>query len=158
MRQKERLIASAESLAHSSDLKLARERVKELQREWKRIGHVPREHADDLWRQFRSACDEVFERSREEYEKKHANWMSKSEDVVSRKREQVQRLRESIEHDEALIDHWQDVIYNLNDGGRADEIRDAMEDKISSVESKIKSKGNRISELEDAIRDIESKL
>ena len=158
LRRKERLCESAESLASSSDLKSAKEEIKVLQAEWKEIGHVPREDADNLWQRFRKACDRVFERAREEYERKQAEWRSNLQDVIERKRQQVENLSESVAHDEGLIERWQDTINNLYDGNKADEIRDSLESKISDVEDKIRSKENRISELQDAIQDIESKL
>ena len=34
--------------------------IKDLQREWKEIGHVPRRDADAVYRAFRAACDALF--------------------------------------------------------------------------------------------------
>jgi len=158
LRRKEQLCTTAESLAHSSDMRAATQKVKELQAQWKTIGHVPRERADDIWNRFRSACDSVFERSREEHERKRAEWESRMHETLSRKRQKVEQLQESIRHDRGNIDRWHDTIYNLRPGGRADEIRYSLESKISDVEDKIRSKQDRIDELEASIRDIESKL
>jgi hypothetical protein len=158
LRRKERLCESAESLTSSNDLKSAKEEIKVLQAEWKEIGHVPREYVENLWQRFRKACDEVFERAREEYERKHAEWRSNLQDAIERKRQQIKNLSESVAHDEGLVERWQDTINNLYDGGKADEIRDSLESKISDVEDKIRSKESRISELQDAIQDMESKL
>lgn len=186
LKHKEHLCELAESLVLSNDLKSAREEIKSLQAKWKEIGHVPREFSDSLFQRFRKACDEVFEHSRREYERKHEEWESKQKEwkrkheewerkheewerkqdewrknlreVIERKQQQINNLRESIEHDEGLIERWKDIIANLYDGRRADEIRDSLEGKISDVEDKIQSKENRISELKEAIRDMESKL
>ena len=51
-----------------------------------------------------------------------------------------------------------DTLYNLRPGGRADEIRDDLESRISDVEDKIWSKRHRLDELEDSISDIETRL
>jgi len=165
LRLKEHLCESAESLTSSSNLKSAKEEIKVLQAEWKEIGHVPREYADNLWQRFRKACDEVFERAREEYECKHSEWERKQtewrsnlQDAIERKHQQIENLSESIAHDNGLVERWQDTINNLYDGGKADEIRDSLENKISDVEDKIRSKENKVSEMQDVIRDIESKL
>jgi len=158
LRRKEHLCSAAESLAYTQDTKAAIQRVKEFQAAWKTIGQVPRDRADALWDRFRSACDRVFAHANEERARKQAEWQSKMRDTLAHKREQVARLRESIEHDEGNISRWRDTIYNLHGGGRADEIRDSLEHKISSVEEKIRSKRDRLYELEEAIRDIQSKL
>lgn len=60
LRLKERLCSKAESFARSSDTRSAVEEIKRVQGEWKSIGPVPRDQADDLWERFREACDQVF--------------------------------------------------------------------------------------------------
>lgn len=158
LRRKERICSEAESLAHSSDTKAAIARVKELQEKWKTVGHVPREQADSLWGRFRHACDRVFEHARHERERKQEEWHGKMREALERKREQAEKLRGSIEHDEGNVSRWQDTIYNLRPGGRADEIRDDLESRISDVEDRIRSKRRRVEELEESIRDIEARL
>lgn len=129
-----------------------------MQEKWKGIGHVPRDRADAIWDRFRHACDRVFEHARHERERKQEEWRDKMREALDRKRQQAARLRESIEHDEGNISRWQDTIYNLRPGGRADEIRDDLESRISDVEDRIRSKRHRLDELEDTISDIESRL
>ncbi|MDB5051407.1 MAG: hypothetical protein JWO30_4478 [Fibrobacteres bacterium] len=41
------------------------EKVKTIQREWKKIGPVPREVSDSLWERFHIACDAFFEERRQ---------------------------------------------------------------------------------------------
>lgn len=59
---KEKLIATAESLAESTDWAATAEKLKALQAEWKTSGHLPRKQGDELWKRFRAACDKFFER------------------------------------------------------------------------------------------------
>ncbi len=40
------------------------EKVKTIQKEWKKIGPVPREVSDSLWERFHAACDAFFEERR----------------------------------------------------------------------------------------------
>ncbi len=177
--QKERLCTTAESLRHSDDLKAAVASVKELQADWKTIGPAPREQDELLWNRFRHACDMVFaaaqrdweqrqaeykarkeerERKHEEWERKQQEWRDKMHDTLQAKREQATRLRESIDHDEGNITRWRETIDNLRDGGRADEIRDSLEEKISDVEDRIQSKEEKLQKVENDIADIEAKL
>lgn len=99
-----------------------------------------------------------FEQRDREHERKSAEWRARTREALDRKREQAERLRESIQHDAENVSRWQDTIYNLRPGGRADEIRSSLEDKISDVESKIASKYSRLRGLEATIVDIRSKL
>ena len=165
LRRKKHLVAKAESLANSSDWKSAGEALKALQAEWKTIGHVPKEQADALWHQFRSAQDHFykrrsafFEQRDREREHKQAEWRSRMREALSHKREQVVRLQGSIAHDEENVRRWHDTIYNLRPGSRADEIRHSLSEKISEVSDKIHSKRERLRELLAAIHEIEGKL
>ena len=40
--------------------------MKQIQEEWKTIGHVPRKFSDKLWGEFRAACNEYFEKLKEQ--------------------------------------------------------------------------------------------
>ncbi len=59
---KRELCQKAEELSVSEDFKAATEQIIALQKEWKTIGVVPRKYSEELWTQFRAACDKFFER------------------------------------------------------------------------------------------------
>jgi hypothetical protein len=63
---KRELIARAAALADVPDTRAAIEQAKELQREWKTLGPVPRQHDYAQWEEFRKHCDAVFQRSAQE--------------------------------------------------------------------------------------------
>ena len=54
------LIKLAEELKSSTEWKKTTEKFIELQKQWKEIGAVPRKKSEQLWKQFRAACDEFF--------------------------------------------------------------------------------------------------
>ena len=58
--KKMNLIREAEELKTSTEWKKATEKFIELQKQWKEIGAVPRKKSEQLWKQFRAACDEFF--------------------------------------------------------------------------------------------------
>ncbi|HEX5513669.1 MAG TPA: DUF349 domain-containing protein, partial [Gammaproteobacteria bacterium] len=58
--RKEALIAQAKQLIAADDPRAAAEQAKSLQAEWKAIGHAQPNIDRRLWREFRSACDEIF--------------------------------------------------------------------------------------------------
>ncbi len=158
LRRKEILCREVESLTNSIDWKSAKDTVRALQNDWKQIGRVPWEDANAIWSRFKSACDAVFEMAHNHYDKKREDFVTRMLGVVQRKEERVANLQTSIEYDQELILRWEDTIDNLFEGGRADEIRDSLERKISSVEDKIRSKEDVISELQSAINDIEARI
>ena len=40
--------------------------MKKLQNQWKEIGHIPRKESNKLWKRFRTACNEFFDRYHEQ--------------------------------------------------------------------------------------------
>jgi hypothetical protein len=59
------LCAQAEAMKHSTDWRKTSQELIKLQNEWKAIGPVPRKHSDKIWKRFRTACDEFFQRKQE---------------------------------------------------------------------------------------------
>ncbi len=59
------LCAQAEALRQSTEWRNASRDLINLQEEWKKIGPVPRKHSDKIWKRFRAACDEFFQRKSE---------------------------------------------------------------------------------------------
>jgi hypothetical protein len=56
------LIKKARRLSGSEDWKRAAEEIKDLQKQWKNVNPLPREDADDLWREFQGECQKFFDR------------------------------------------------------------------------------------------------
>src|SRR5262249_59676310 len=66
--KKEELVGRVEALASSSDWKETSELIKALQEEWKAVGPVPKDKADDVWKRFRAACDKFFDARKAAFE------------------------------------------------------------------------------------------
>jgi hypothetical protein len=58
---KQALVAKAKELQESTDFGATTPIMKQIQEEWKTIGHVPRKFSDQLWAEFRAACNIYFE-------------------------------------------------------------------------------------------------
>jgi len=55
------LLKQAEALKDSTDWGTVTKTLINLQKEWKKIGPVPRKYSDDIWKKFRAANDFFFE-------------------------------------------------------------------------------------------------
>ncbi len=64
---KTELCIQAEALKDSTDWKNTTRELINLQKEWKKIGPVPRKKSDVTWKRFRSACDEFFNNKEEHF-------------------------------------------------------------------------------------------
>lgn len=65
LRKKMELVERAESLKDSEEWEEATEIFKNIQAEWKTIGHVPRKESDKVWKRFKEACNHYFDRLHE---------------------------------------------------------------------------------------------
>ncbi|PIQ26240.1 MAG: DNA primase [Bacteroidetes bacterium CG18_big_fil_WC_8_21_14_2_50_41_14] len=82
------LCVRAESFAESEDWKEITRELINLQKEWKKIGPVPRKHSDKIWKRFRSACDQFFERKSSHFKNQHGF----EEENLKKKQELVAKI------------------------------------------------------------------
>jgi hypothetical protein len=69
LRRQEELCVKVEALAGSTDWKATAELIKQYQADWKEIGPVPRAESEAMWKRFRAACDQFFDRRKEHFGK-----------------------------------------------------------------------------------------
>ncbi|MGE4347221.1 MAG: DUF349 domain-containing protein [Flavobacteriaceae bacterium] len=60
--KKQTLLDKAIELKDSEDFEKITPVMKQIQAEWKTIGHVPRKVSDEIWKQFKNACNHYFDR------------------------------------------------------------------------------------------------
>lgn len=56
------LVEKARSLQDNEDFEATTPIMKQIQDEWKTIGHVPRKFSDSIWKDFKAACNHYFDR------------------------------------------------------------------------------------------------
>lgn len=83
LNKKKALCEKAESLKDSTDWRKTTDEMIAIQKEWKKIGPVPRKYSDSIWKQFVSACDYFFEQ--------------KNKNTSSQKAEEVENLEKKKE-------------------------------------------------------------
>lgn len=86
--RKQLLCKQAESLQESTDWKKTTQELIALQNEWKTIGPVPHRYSDNIWKQFRVACDVFFNRKKEYF----ANIDKHEEENLKAKQELIEQM------------------------------------------------------------------
>ncbi|MEY2923170.1 MAG: hypothetical protein RL108_1796 [Bacteroidota bacterium] len=64
--KKQALVAKAKELQSSTDFAASTPIMKQIQEEWKQIGHVPRKYSDSIWKEFKDACNHYFDQLKEQ--------------------------------------------------------------------------------------------
>jgi len=93
LERKQALVARAEALAESTDWIATGEELKKLQAEWQQTGQAGREHSQELWNRFRTACDRFFTRRKEDLAQRKSVWhenAARKEALVARAEELAQ--------------------------------------------------------------------
>ncbi len=87
--KKQTLVDKANQNKDSDDFEPTTILMKQIQEEWKGIGHVPRKFSDTLWTEFKAACNHYFERL------KNSKKEEDSDEVASfdKKKEYLETLR-----------------------------------------------------------------
>ena len=62
LKKKKELVEVAEQNKDSEDFETTVILMKNIQNQWKSIGHIPRKDSSKLWKQFRTACNHFFNR------------------------------------------------------------------------------------------------
>jgi hypothetical protein len=66
LNKKTALVAKAKELQESTDFTATTPIMKQIQEEWKQIGHVPRKYSDKIWAEFKEACNHYFDKLKEQ--------------------------------------------------------------------------------------------
>ncbi len=103
-----------EALSDSTDWEETANQIKDLQRQWKAIGPVPRKKSDAVWKRFRGACDLFFER-RKPFMAEQLAQQEKNLETKQAMCEQAETLAESTDWKETttklrqLQKNWRDA-------------------------------------------------
>ncbi|MDZ7740628.1 MAG: DUF349 domain-containing protein [Bacteroidota bacterium] len=74
------LCAQAEAVQDNADWRKTTEDLIRLQKEWKKIGPVPRKNSDKIWKRFRAANDHFFKKKSEYFSNIHEHEAKNLED------------------------------------------------------------------------------
>lgn len=90
LNRKTALVAKAKELQESTDFATTTPIMKQIQEEWKQIGHVPRKYSDKIWIEFKDACNHYFDKLKEQKNEEN----SEEIEAFDKKKAYLETLRE----------------------------------------------------------------
>ncbi|MBL0737308.1 DUF349 domain-containing protein [Flavobacterium sp. GN10] len=155
------LVAKAKELQESTDFQATTPVMKQIQEEWKQIGHVPKKYSDKIWKEFKDACNHYFDKLKEHKSEEN------SEEVVAfdNKKAYLDTLRAfqltgdhktDLDAIKAHIETWKGFgkvpFSRRHIEGKFNKILDALFEKLSlsKKESEMMRFANRIDSLTDS--------
>lgn len=161
MNKKAALVAKAIALQESDDFAATTPIMKQIQEEWKTVGHVPRKFSDKIWKEFRAACNHYFDKLKaqkseanqeevEAFEKKKAYIESlKDFELVGEHKADLDAIKV---HIEAWKSFGRVPFARRHIDGKFNKILDALFEKLSlsKKDSEMMRFANRMEQLNDA--------
>ncbi|WP_395067122.1 DUF349 domain-containing protein [Flavobacterium sp.] len=139
--RKQALVAKANELKESEDFTATTPLMKQIQEDWKLVGHVPRKFSDVLWKEFKGACNHYFERLKESKSEENAEEVA----AFEKKKEYLETLRSfelvgdhktDLDGIKAHIEAWKAIgrvpFNRRHIEGKFNKILDALFEKLSS--------------------------
>ncbi|NGY38311.1 DUF349 domain-containing protein [Flavobacterium sp. XN-5] len=140
LEKKNALVAKAQELQESTDYNATTPIMKKIQEEWKQIGHVPRKYSDKIWKEFKDACNNYFNKLKEQKDEHNAEEI----EAFDKKKSYLETLREyqlTGDHKTDLdaiklhIENWKNLgkvpFPRRHIEGKFNKILDALFDKLS---------------------------
>ena len=158
LEKKKELLELAISLKDSDDWNEVTPQMKRIQRDWKKIGHVPRKYSDKIWKEFKDACNHYFDRlhaeKNEAHQEEFENFKKKSECLDRLKEFQLSGDKtKDIEAVKAFLAEWKKygrIPYNKKHiNSKFNKIVDALLKKlgVGKQQSELLKYGNKVQEL-----------
>ena len=96
--KKRALVEKAEALKDNDDWDATTPIMKQIQSEWKSIGHVPRKYSDTIWKSFKNACNHYFDKLHGVQDEANKGQI----EVFNKKKEMLDGLKSQADTNEAL--------------------------------------------------------
>lgn len=158
LNRKMALVEKAKALQDSDDFSATTPVMKQIQEEWKTIGHVPRKYSDKIWKDFKEACNHYFEKLKasrsESSEEESAAFESKKNYLEElRSFEMTGNHKTDLDAIKAHIEKWKSFgkvpFSKRHIEGKFNKILDALFEKLSlsKKESEMVRFTNRVEAL-----------
>ncbi len=109
LNKKNALVEKAEALKESDDWDTTTDLMKQIQAEWKTIGHVPRKFSDKIWKRFKDACNYYFDRLhgvQDEDNKEQVEAFTKKKELLENLKSQSNNDDLTLEVINSYVDDW----------------------------------------------------
>jgi|TARA_R100000388_G_C7245156_1_gene164526 hypothetical protein len=156
--KKEEILEKLRELGKHEDPALAVQEAKELQQEFKDAGYVPIKMKNKIWKQYREACDVIYDRYRAlgndlGMEKELANQgidPDTRKDIIKLQKER-DKLKKEVSSLESEMIQYQEAKTYFKPTNRGNALKDELQAKIDKAEKAIDDKKERLKEVKKQI-------
>jgi hypothetical protein len=158
LQKKEEILEKLKELGKHDDPALAVQEAKDLQQEFKDAGYVPIKMKNKIWKQYREACDVIYDRYRAlgndlGMEKKLANQgidPDTRKDIIKLQKER-DKLKKEVSKLESEMIQYQEAKTYFKPTNRGNALKDELQQKIDKAEKAIDDKKERLKEVKKQV-------
>lgn len=158
LEKKQEILEKLKELGKHDDPALAVQEAKKLQQDFKDIGYVPIKMKNKIWKQYREACDVIYDRYRAlgsdlGMEKKLANQgidPDTRKDIIKLQKER-DKLKKDVSKLESEMIQYQEAKTYFKPTNRGNALKDELQEKIDKAENSIAEKEERLKEINKEI-------
>jgi len=155
LKEKDEIINQLKALASHDNPVEAVELAKPLQEEFKKAGYVPIKHKNRLWKEYREACDVIYDRFRaaksavEIVGKENIDQFSNDDlTKIKKKQDQVNKLRKQISKQSSELIQMKESLSYFKPSKGGSPILDDAKKRIENSEKEIEAKEKQLNKLE----------
>ncbi len=155
LKEKDEIIKQLKALGSHDNPVDAVELAKPLQEEFKKAGYVPIKHKNRLWKEYREACDVIYDRFRaaksavEIVGKENIDQFSNDDlSKIKKKQDQVNNLRKQISKQSSELIQMKESLSYFKPSKGGSSILDDAKKRIENSEKEIEDKENQLNILE----------
>lgn len=153
--QKLALVKRAEQLKNSLEWREATIELNDMMAEWKKIGPVPREFTNIIWKQFIDARTFFFDRKDADREKRQAKFLGRIDKQVNQTKTFLEKLKEEQEEEEDRLKEFTESISSISgDGPKDTELKSHLEALIQQLEKRIPTRRAKIIDVEKQLKEL----
>ncbi|MDI6400473.1 DUF349 domain-containing protein [Balneolaceae bacterium ANBcel3] len=145
--QKREIVKQIEALADLDDPKEAVQKTRELQDAFKEIGFVPIKKKSKLDKEYKLACDVIYQRARKESRTgapAQASGVSKEQKGP---RDEFFKLKKECDKLQEEILRYKDTMTFINPGGQGNALIEDVQKKIDKAQKELEKKQKKLEEL-----------
>jgi len=158
LKEKEDVLDKLKELQTHDDPVEAVEEAKKLQEEFKKAGYVPIKHKNRMWKEYREACDVIYDRFRTAKsaaqivgKENVENFSTDDLSEIKKKQEVASKLRKEIKSLSSDLIQMKESLSYFKPSGSGSSLLDDVKKRIDKAEDDINKKEEKLQDLETEI-------
>jgi len=164
LKEKKRILEELKELGQHENPIEAVEIAKTLQEKFKNVGYVPIKHKNEMWKQYREACDVIYDRFRaaksgNKFDRELAKADLNPEDrsQIQGMRKQYKKIKKEVSKLESEVLQFKETKTYFKPSDKDNSLFEEVQQKIDKVENELREKQEKLEDLTRKMEEIREK-